>query len=63
MQSLQSSSLHGVRLQCRAPRVQRASRAATQTVRAAKTADGPVLAIVGVTGAVGQEFLRVGTPG
>ena len=26
---------------------------------AAKTADGPSLAIVGVTGAVGQEFLRV----
>ena len=28
-------------------------------VQAAKTADGPSLAIVGVTGAVGQEFLRV----
>ncbi len=28
-------------------------------VRAAKTADGPAVAIVGVTGAVGQEFLRV----
>ena len=28
-------------------------------VRAAKTADGPSVAIVGVTGAVGQEFLRV----
>lgn len=28
-------------------------------VRAAKVADGPKLAIVGVTGAVGQEFLRV----
>ncbi|CAD7701064.1 unnamed protein product [Ostreobium quekettii] len=28
-------------------------------VRAAKTADGPSVAIAGVTGAVGQEFLRV----
>lgn len=28
-------------------------------VRAAKTADGPTIAIVGVTGAVGQEFLTV----
>lgn len=28
-------------------------------VRAAKVADGPKIAIVGVTGAVGQEFLRV----
>ena len=27
--------------------------------RAAKKADGPSVAIVGVTGAVGQEFLRV----
>lgn len=37
----------------------RASRAHTCVVRAAKTADGPKIAIVGVTGAVGQEFLRV----
>lgn len=36
----------------------RASRS-MQVVRAAKTADGPKVAIVGVTGAVGQEFLRV----
>lgn len=28
-------------------------------VQAKKTADGPSLAIVGVTGAVGQEFLQV----
>jgi Semialdehyde dehydrogenase, NAD binding domain len=27
-----------------------------------KTPDGPSIAIVGVTGAVGQEFLRVGDP-
>lgn len=27
--------------------------------RAGKTGDGPSVAIVGVTGAVGQEFLRV----
>lgn len=31
-------------------------------VQAAKTADGPSVAIVGVTGAVGQEFLRVKPP-
>ena len=37
----------------------RASRQSTCVVRAAKTADGPKIAIVGVTGAVGQEFLRV----
>jgi len=32
-------------------------------VTAAKKADGPVVAIVGVTGAVGQEFLRVSVGG
>ena len=31
-------------------------------VQAAKTESGPSVAIVGVTGAVGQEFLRVGSP-
>lgn len=30
-----------------------------QAARAAKTSDGPSIAVVGVTGAVGQEFLRV----
>lgn len=34
-------------------------RRSTLIVEAAKTADGPSIAIVGVTGAVGQEFLRV----
>eukprot|EP00878_Enallax_costatus_P044570 GHUV01053240.1.p1 GENE.GHUV01053240.1~~GHUV01053240.1.p1 ORF type:complete len:116 (-),score=15.17 GHUV01053240.1:32-379(-) len=29
-------------------------------VQAKKTADGPSIAVVGVTGAVGQEFLQVG---
>jgi aspartate-semialdehyde dehydrogenase len=28
-------------------------------VQAKKTADGPSIAVVGVTGAVGQEFLQV----
>lgn len=38
----------------------RAGRSCTQfVVRAAKVSDGPKIAIVGVTGAVGQEFLRV----
>lgn len=32
------------------------------TVRASKTETGPVIAIAGVTGAVGQEFLRVSLP-
>jgi len=36
-----------------------ARRAVSVTTRAAKTPDGPVVGIVGVTGAVGQEFLRV----
>lgn len=37
----------------------RGSRARAVAVRAAKTANGPRIAIVGVTGAVGQEFLTV----
>lgn len=40
---------------CRSGRLPRG----LQLVQAAKTADGPSVAIVGVTGAVGQEFLRV----
>ncbi|KAL6758885.1 aspartate semialdehyde dehydrogenase [Haematococcus lacustris] len=53
MQSLQQRSA------CvRHARVGRA-RCTTVQVRAAKTADGPTLAIVGVSGAVGQEFLTV----
>lgn len=36
-----------------------ASRARSVVVRAAKTANGPRIAVVGVTGAVGQEFLTV----
>ena len=36
------------------------SRSRTVSVLAAKTASGPTLAIVGITGAVGQEFLTVG---
>lgn len=39
--------------------LRRCSRGLYPICRAAKTADGPTLAIVGVTGAVGQEFLRV----
>jgi len=37
-------------------------RARAVAVRAGKTADGPRIAIVGVTGAVGQEFLTVRGP-
>ena len=46
---------------CRAPRHAPAARRAASV--AAKKADGPVVAIVGVTGAVGQEFLKVGGGG
>ena len=45
-------------LRSSAPRCSR-QRRVVHTVQAAKTADGPSVAIVGVTGAVGQEFLRV----
>ncbi|KAI8462667.1 MAG: aspartate semialdehyde dehydrogenase [Monoraphidium minutum] len=45
--------------QLRASAGARASRARAVVVRAAKTAKGPRIAIVGVTGAVGQEFLTV----
>ncbi len=55
------ASLRGDQLQqrCRGSRV--VTRRQCLRVQAAKTADGPSLAIVGVTGAVGQEFLRVRT--
>jgi aspartate-semialdehyde dehydrogenase len=53
MQALNSS-----RLQRRAAVGGRPGRKAL-SVRAAKTADGPTLAIAGITGAVGQEFLTV----
>ncbi|GMH32471.1 hypothetical protein BSKO_00305 [Bryopsis sp. KO-2023] len=47
-------------IQQRSPaRVSRPSRRLGVVTRAAKTSDGPSVAIVGVTGAVGQEFLRV----
>lgn len=45
--------------QARASAPLRASRSRAVVVRAAKSANGPRLAIVGVTGAVGQEFLQV----
>ena len=42
-----------------AVRASRASRQRVVMVKAAKTSSGPRIAIVGVTGAVGQEFLTV----
>ena len=53
-------SLAGAQLQCgAAPRLRRSS-AATRSASVAKlTKDGPHVAIVGTTGAVGQEFLNV----
>jgi hypothetical protein len=58
--------MHALQMRPRAP-VKLSSPAATRSrlstsslvVRAAKVANGPKVAIVGVTGAVGQEFLRV----
>jgi aspartate-semialdehyde dehydrogenase len=45
-----------------AARNTRASRQRVFVVKAAKTSTGPRIAIVGVTGAVGQEFLTVRPP-
>ena len=42
-----------------AGKVSRASRRRVVLVPAAKTSSGPRIAVVGVTGAVGQEFLTV----
>ena len=59
-----SATAHGsvharsAKLCTKRPRSGRLPRGA-QLVQAAKTAAGPSVAIVGVTGAVGQEFLRV----
>ena len=50
------SAFFGTQLQCHRAQLRQRVR---QTTRAAKTSDGPSVAIVGVTGAVGQEFLRV----
>ena len=40
----------------------RGGRALRLQASARKTSDGPSVAIVGVTGAVGQEFLQVSPP-
>ena len=45
-------------LKARAVRIRRPRRRLV-AVRAEKTKDGPRVAVVGVTGAVGQEFLKV----
>jgi aspartate-semialdehyde dehydrogenase len=55
------ASMRGTRLTIQKPANQSPRVRANMVVRAAKTADGPKVAIVGVTGAVGQEFLRVST--
>lgn len=60
MQASQSRAVRGTPLACRAqPQRLRAGRRGVQRVMAAKVESGPCVAIVGVTGAVGQEFLRV----
>jgi aspartate-semialdehyde dehydrogenase len=51
-------SRHGVAPKATKP-LNRCRRSTVPAIRAAKTADGPRLAIVGITGAVGQEFLTV----
>ena len=64
VRSLSGTTLHGsahrpreifTARPCRCSRL----RKGLKLVQAAKTADGPSVAIVGVTGAVGKEFLRV----
>jgi hypothetical protein len=53
-------SLGGAQLQCGpAPRLRRSSTPARSAPVAKLTKDGPHVAIVGTTGAVGQEFLNV----
>jgi aspartate-semialdehyde dehydrogenase len=58
---MQALSAHSGRVQARpsAAAAKRPSRQRVAVVQAKKTADGPTVAIVGVTGAVGQEFLQV----
>jgi aspartate-semialdehyde dehydrogenase len=58
MQALSCQS----RAQARVVRSCGRSRQRVAVVQAKKTADGPSIAIVGVTGAVGQEFLQVSSP-
>jgi aspartate-semialdehyde dehydrogenase len=58
MQALSCQS----RAQARLVRSSGRSRQRVAVVQAKKTADGPSIAIVGVTGAVGQEFLQVSSP-
>lgn len=57
-----SAALRGPQLQSRCIYSSPARRRLALSVQAAKTDNGPSLAIVGVTGAVGQEFLRVKSP-
>lgn len=52
-------SLRGAPLMARAPRSQRAMARRVSVIRAAKAESGPSVAIVGASGAVGQEFLKV----
>lgn len=55
MQALSAQS----RVQTRPAVLGGRSRQRVALVQAKKTADGPSIAVVGVTGAVGQEFLQV----
>ncbi len=56
---MQSTMRQQHQQRCPARRAGVAGRTSVVQVRAAKTANGPVVAVVGVTGAVGQEFLTV----
>lgn len=57
--SSNQSSVCGGRVTAQRNVQKRTSRLLVAPVRAAKTANGPTIAIVGITGAVGQEFLTV----
>ncbi|OUS42729.1 hypothetical protein BE221DRAFT_187452 [Ostreococcus tauri] len=57
---LDARRAYGARAEFSTPRTRaRVARRSTVRVEAKKTADGPKLVIAGITGAVGQEFLRV----
>lgn len=50
------------RLNCRNAMVTRRPNSGAMTTRAGKTPDGPKVAIAGISGAVGTEFMRVRVP-
>mmetsp|Transcript_10225 Transcript_10225/g.21903 ORF Transcript_10225/g.21903 Transcript_10225/m.21903 type:complete len:380 (+) Transcript_10225:174-1313(+) len=58
-QTLRSPAFSGKKVQAQGTCGRRVNRARVPVIQAAKTSNGPTVAVVGVTGAVGQEFLTV----